>query len=252
MRFQGTCVAVMAVCSAVAGTRALPAADEGAAVEALPGEVDLRKQFSDYELPPRSQGGRNTCSVFTTVGALEFALAKHNGKGQPLSAEYLNWACNQVIGNKSVDRGQFFHHLLEAFEKHGACPDADMPYAKQFEPELAPSAAAVERAAAVRAVGFQVHWIKHWRHADAGLTAAQFRDVQQVLAQGYPVAAGSSHSRLLVGYRSDPAAAGGGVFYARDSGVGQYNEVSYEFVRAKINDAFWIEPPGPAPPAVPK
>lgn len=209
----------------------------------LPAEVDLRKQFADYEIPPRGQGRRNTCSVFTTVGALEFALAKHNGKGQPLSAEYLNWACNQVIGNKTADRGQFFHHLIQAFEKHGICPDADMPYVRQFDPLLAPSAAAIEKAAAAQKIGVQIHWIKHWRHDDQGLSDDQFREVQQVLARGYPIAAGSDHSRLLVGYRADTAAPGGGIFLTRDSGDGRYNEVSFEFVRAKINDAFWIEPP---------
>src|SRR5438132_10068920 len=65
----------------------------------LPKSVDLRRQFKEWKLLPKSQGHRNTCSVFTTTAALEFAVSKHTGRGTRLSVEYLNWACNQVIHN---------------------------------------------------------------------------------------------------------------------------------------------------------
>jgi hypothetical protein len=94
----------------------------------LPVQVDLRTQFAKWKLPPRGLGTRNTCSVFVTVGAFEFALSKQHDRGMPLSVEYSNWACNQVIRNSTRDRGQFFHDLLKGYEKHGLCRDELMPY----------------------------------------------------------------------------------------------------------------------------
>src|SRR6185295_14967266 len=90
---------------------------------ALPASVDLRPRFEGWKMSPRSQGRRNTCSVFVTAGAFEFALSRHFKQVSPVSVEYLNWACNQEIGNSRADRGQFFHDLLKGFEKHGVCRD---------------------------------------------------------------------------------------------------------------------------------
>ncbi len=208
----------------------------------LPGSVDLRKALDDLGLDPRCQGARNTCSVLTTTGALEFAVAKHRGKGVPLSPEFLNWACNRVIGNTKDDRGQFFHHLLQGFEKDGICAESEMPYRERFDPAYAPSVGAVRSAKAIRDLGLRIHWINPWK-PQQGLTEEQFLEVRRVLAAGWPVAAGSDHSRLLVGYAVDGKAAGGGRFLAKDSGSGSYNEVTFEFVRTKVGDVFWVETP---------
>ena len=94
----------------------------------LPATVDLRPVFKRWNLCLKSQGARNTFSVFVTTGALEFAASKHYSKGTRLSVEYLNWACNQVIRNQKDDRGQFFHDLLKGFQKHGICSEVNMPY----------------------------------------------------------------------------------------------------------------------------
>lgn len=71
--------------------------------------------------------------MFVTVGAFEFALSKRHDRGMPLSVEYSNWACNQVIRNSTVDRGQFFHDLLKGYEKHGLCCDELMRYEEKFQ-----------------------------------------------------------------------------------------------------------------------
>lgn len=55
--------------------------------QTLPAEVDLRPLFAKWEMPPKSQGRRNTCSVFVTVGAFEFALSKRHDRAMPLSVE---------------------------------------------------------------------------------------------------------------------------------------------------------------------
>ena len=232
-----------------AAAASLGTVDEGvapraASAPALPASVDLRAQLDKWGLGPRSQGKRNTCSVFTAAAALEFALSRHLDHGTPLSPEYLNWACNQVIGNKTQDRGQFFHDLLKGFDRLGACPEASMPYQPRFEPDLSPSAEATRQARAIRAYGLRIHWINPWK-PQPGLTDEHLHAIRQVLSNGYPVAAGSSHSRLLVGYREDAAQPGGGVFYTKDSGAAAYTTVTYEFVLKHVGDVFWVEPPTP-------
>lgn len=210
----------------------------------LPDQMDLRPQFAKWKLPPRGQGPRNTCSVFVTVGAFEFALSKRHDRGMPLSVEYANWACNQVIGNSTVDRGQFFHDLLKGYERYGLCRDSLMSYDEKFR-NTQPSAPARRDADAIHRLGFEVHWIRPWSK-NTGLTNKQFSEIQRTLANGWPVCAGSDHSRLLVGYVNDAGQPGGGRFITRDSGLGDYGSVSYEWVRNHVYDLFWVELPAKA------
>lgn len=238
----------VAMAAAVARAQQPPAGREAAEGPAdLPKTVDLRPQLISWGLMPRSQGVRNTCSVFVTAEALEFAVSKRLARGTPLSVEYLNWACNQAIRNETADRGQFFHDLLKGFEAHGICPEADMPYRKQFDPAFAPSGKAAERAGEIRRLGLQVHWIHPWK-PKPGLTDDHLRQIKGVLARGYPVAAGSSHSRLLVGYADDARQPGGGLFLTEDSGIAAFDSISYAFAKEKVGDVFWVEAPS-APPA---
>ncbi|MFO0946964.1 MAG: C1 family peptidase [Planctomycetota bacterium] len=211
-----------------------------ASTKDLPSSVDLRPEMEAWKLFPKRQGKRNTCSVFVTVGAMEYAVSKHAGEGRPLSVEYLNWACNQVIGNRTADRGQFFHDLLRGFEKHGICSEELMPYQQRYTP-LEPSAKAVMQAASVRDLGLKVHWIRRWSK-NSGLTEEQFVAIKTTLAEGWPVCAGSNHSRLLVGYVDDESSAGGR-FITSDSAIGRYGEISYPWAREHIYDLFWVESP---------
>lgn len=217
--------------------------------ETPPKEVDLRPQFARWNLAPRRQGRRNTCSVFVTAAALEFALAKYRDAGAPLSVEYLNWACNQEIGNTTADRGQFFHDLLKGFARHGICREELMPYERRFA-NTQPDEAAQQDADETRQLNFQTHCIRRWSKS-SGLSDAEFAETRRVLAAGWPVCAGSNHSRLFVGYADNAYEPGGGTFITRDSGVGRYSAVSYEWARANLYDLFWVEIAGDedAPPA---
>lgn len=207
----------------------------------LPAEVDLRPVLNELGLKPRRQGRRGTCSVFTTAATFEFALSKRRGESLPLSVEYLNWSCNQITHNKR-DVGQFFHNLLKGYELHGVCLESEMPYTRRFDPELAPSDEAIQSAKKIGELPFEVHWIKPIG-SGAGVTPEQFVEVKRVLASGWPVAAGASHSRLFVGYIDDEKEPGGGVFLTKDSGSGSYSRVTYEFAKTEVNDVFWVDLP---------
>ncbi|MFN0207075.1 MAG: C1 family peptidase [Planctomycetota bacterium] len=212
-----------------------------AAPQSLPASVDLRPDFDAHGVLPRGQGPRGTCSVFATSDAIEFALAKHRGRAESLSVEFLNWAAACFAGADSD--GAFFHNALGGYERFGICSESLMPYRAQYEASLVPSRQAFNHAATMREEcrgALVVRWIVPWQPNRFGVDEAQFRQIKEVLASGYPVAAGSGHSRLLVGYRDDSAQPGGGIFITKDSAIGGFGEVSYEFVRKDVADVFWV------------
>ena len=225
--------------------------------------IDLRPVFQKWGLPLRSQGGRGTCSVFALNGALEYALASRQQTGTVLSVEFLNWASNQATTNSND--GGFFSDLWRGFEVYGICPENSLPYQPNYDPNLRPGEAVLQRAKEAAGARLRLHWIKPWNVA-TGLTETQFQEIKRTLALGWPVCGGfrwprqerweqnvlqmvpaaevfDGHSVLLVGFKEVATAPGGGVFLIRNSGGGAPEaELPYEYVRAYLNDAAWIDP----------
>lgn len=136
-----------------------------------------------------------------------------------------------------------------------------MPYLSKFDADRGPAPAALAEAKQLlknSRTGIAVHWIVPWVPDRFGVNDEQFAEIRRVIARGYPIAAGSGHSRLLVGYRDDAEKAGGGIFITEDSALNRFDEVTYEFVRKQVADVFWIEAvelakaTGSAQPAEPK
>jgi hypothetical protein len=225
--------------------------------------VDLRTAFQKWGLPLRSQGSRGTCSVFAMTGALEYALASRQQTGTVLSVEFLNWASNQATTN-SKDGG-FFSELWTGFAVYGICPESDLPYRQNYDPQLRPSDPVRRRAKEATEARLRLHWIKPWNVA-TGLTDTQFLEIKRTLSRGWPVCGGfrwpkhehwqkdvlqmtpaaevfDGHSVLLVGFKDDSAEPSGGVFLIRNSGGGAHDgAMPYEYALAYLNDAAWIEP----------
>lgn len=239
-----------------------------------PKEVDIRPMLEQWKLPPRSQGSRPTCSVFAFAGALEFAVARAQQRGEPLSVEYLNWAANQT--GRGVRDGGFFSEMWNGFAAQGICTEKAMPYQNQFHTTNAPSVEARAEAKARLGLGLQLHWIKRW-NVKTGLSSNEFAAIKQTLDQGWPVCGGlrwpkqevwenevlkmagpegvfDGHSVLLVGYRDEAQPPGGGVFIIRNPGRGGRDGfMPYAYAQAYMNDAAWIESkpqPETAPEAV--
>lgn len=233
-----------------------------AASEQLPKAIDLRSAFQQWELAPRRQGGRPTCSAFVVAGALEFAVAKRQGHGTRLSVEFLNWAANKECGD--TNDGGFFSDLWKGFATHGICTEEGMPYQARLDSAQPPSTAALADAKTRLALGLRLHWIKEW-NVKTGLTDDQFMAIKRTLSQGWPVGGGlrwpkqaqwtndvlqmcpadavyDGHSILLVGYREDPAQPGGGVFIFRNtSGNGRDGYMPYAYAQTYMNDAVWVD-----------
>ena len=224
--------------------------------------VDLRPRFQQLGLETRPQGVRNTCSVFTMVGAIEFATAAKQGKGAPLSVEFLNWAAHRAARRRAD--GGFFSDLWRGYERFGICSEQSLPYRTTYDADLLPEIATVRQAQSVRSSGLRLQWIKEW-DVSTGLSPTQIEKIKTTLAAGSPVCAGlrwpkqerwdngvlrmcepdavfDGHSILLVGYRDDPAQVGGGVFLIRNSaGPSRDGALPYAYVSTYTNDAAWVE-----------
>jgi len=224
--------------------------------------IDLRPAFQRWGLATRVQGKRNTCSVFTMAGAMEYAIATRMDRGTRLSIEFLNWASNQTTHN--AQDGSFFSDLWRGFVVHGVCPEQDMPYKDDFDPRAAPSEDAKGRARQAHKSGLRMTWIKRW-DVTTGLTETQLVAIKHMLTRQWPVCGGlrwpkdvqwkddilqmappegvfDGHSVLIVGYRDDPAQPGGGVLLFRNSNnAGRDGWMTYEYASAYMNDAVWID-----------
>ena len=228
---------------------------------------DLRPQFAEYGITIKDQGERPTCSVHTMIGLYEFEYAHTMGRRDPLSVEYLNWACNRV---DSADYdGTMFSSAVDAVARYGICADDYMPYATRFSAKAEPSEAA-KRDAASRKRG-TAHWIKDW-DPGTGLTAGHLRAIKRELDREHPVAIGfrwprskvvnkyladgtlvmqpadsvvDGHSVLIVGYKDDASYPGGGYLifknsYAEAFGDKGYGKIPYEYAGAYGNDAVTV------------
>ena len=249
----------LALCAGPALPEEIPASAEP---DKLPTHVDLRPLFEKCGLDRRQQGKRPTCSVFTMVGALEFATAKSQPHGERLSVEFLNWAANQR--RRSPGDGGFFSDLWNGFAAYGICQEQHMPYRSEFDSTLTPDSEVLAAAKSRLELGLKLRWIKKW-NVNTGLSDMEFRDIERTLSQGWPVCGGfrwpkqaqwksdvlqmcspevvyDGHSVLLVGYRHDAKQAGGGVFIFRNtSRGGRDGFMPYDYARAYMNDAAWIE-----------
>jgi alpha-galactosidase len=232
-------------------------------------EYNLRPLFEKYGMTVRDQGGRGTCSVFAIVGLMEFEYAHLLGERVNLSVEYLNWASNAVTGE--TEDGSFFSDALTGLHKYGICEDSLFPYySRNYTKKVAPSAAAL-RDGKTRKTGETV-WIKEW-DPNTGMSWDQIEQVKAQIRAYHPVAIGfqwpkneeqyrkvvngmmtvppregvfDGHSIIMVGYKEDKSAPGGGYFIFRNShgtgyGDGGYGKMPYEYLSKYANDGVTVK-----------
>ncbi len=240
------------------GQEALPAGIQ----HSLPAAVDLRPAFDKWGLARRFQGKRGTCSVFTVVGALEYAAAAKRGHAERFSVEFLNWGANKVIGE--YEDGGFFSDLWKAYATYGICAEETLPYRAEFDKTLNPPPEVLAEAKTRLPLGLRHHWIKEW-DVKTGLTDEHMQAIKRTLSQGWPVCGGfrwpkqakwvkdvlqmcpaeavfDGHSVLLVGYCDDTNQPGGGVFLFRNTNNGgRDGSMPYIYAQAYMNDAVWID-----------
>lgn len=238
-------------------------ADTDSTASVLPASVELESRFEEFGLACRSQGNRGTCSVFTIVGAIEFAVGKTGEKTTYLSVEFANWAKNQAMGFS--DDGAFFSNTLRGIEKFGISSEAESPYRRRFNPKTIPTDEAIAQAKLFRdKYQITADWIKEW-NPQTGLSAGQFLQLKQALVAGNPVCVGlrwphvariensvmmivppesvfDGHSVLFVGYvdRSENMEGEGYFLYRNTNNPVIIEKMSYEYAREYTNDALFL------------
>lgn len=247
-------------------TAATPAAGEQAPDPAAPeaadaglrAEVDLRPLFRQYGLFLKDQGRRPSCSIFAFVGAAEYETARHFGRADPLSEEFLVWAVHQILPDVSTDDGYHFGEVLSAVQQYGV-PRRDLvpnTFGRAIK-DISPSADAIFDAASRR------HFLAIWFRTDSPDFVGQLVDA---LNQETPVViglrwpqpstlehnnllrdqrplAGAGHAVTLVGYRCADGLPGNLVFIFRNSygvswGLGGCGFVAARYVRDNVIAAF--------------
>jgi hypothetical protein len=205
---------------------------------AAPRTIDLRNAFTQWGLPIKPQGRRDTCAVFTFAGALEYALARGTGeRGVRLSEEYLNWAANEVA-QENYD-GASYEELLAAFDKWGISEFKYMPYEAQYRGPR-PSQDALKSARVIWNIGFQRHWIA--RRTENGLDDKHLEEMKKVIVTGWPLCAyGRDHSILVVGFQEDARMPGGGQFITRNSATRRYETIFFAASKTEFGSVLWID-----------
>lgn len=233
---------------------------------ALPAEVDLVPQFRKAGLAPWNQAGRDTCSLHAVTGAANFEWSKtQSGMSTPFSTEFLVWAAREACA-KDHDQAMFYE-AIQGLNAFGLCPEKSMPnQPTATDPERKPSQDALKESQTLRN-RWNARWIRRW-DVQRRMPDRQLTEIRRALAEGHPVACGlrwpkskkdeeliqppapegvrDGHSILLVGYRDDAKQPGGGVFRFRNSYGAQwgnegYGLMSYAYVQAYANDAFYLE-----------
>jgi len=236
--FQAACIIVLF--SLFLGVWSTPARAR-AAKPYTPKIVDLRAAFTQWGLPIKPQGRRDTCAVFTLTGALEYALARGTGQvGVRLSEEYLNWAADDITQIKFD--GASYEDLISAFDKWGISAEQYMPYAARYDSSTQPSETALESAKQVWDLGFKRHWVAE--RTSNGLKDSHTTEMRRVLMSGWPLCAyGRDHSILLVGFQDDPRMNGGGQFITRNSATQRYETIFYAAAKSEFGSVLWIDLP---------
>ncbi len=148
-------------------------------------QVDLRPAIRSLNIKVRSQGSRNTCSVFAMTFLLEYMYCTRMAvtTANNLSEEYLNYAANLVSGLNAD--GDFFDKIDAGYQAWGIVPEASVPY--QSTPISSVSQDILN--SGKMWTRFSGDFIKPWDN-EKGSTQSQIEKVIAYLDQNMPVAFG--------------------------------------------------------------
>jgi hypothetical protein len=230
-------------------------------------EADLRPTILKHGLQVKSQGSRNTCSVFaiTFLHEYMFATRKNFGTGADFSEEYLNYVKNAVNG--TTKDGGFFDEIDNGYQAWGCYMLDLVPYKTAFDPKFEVSSKYM--CVARKWPRLKADFIKTWDNT-RGLNDAELQEVLGYLKRDTPIAVGllwpndfrvasrlgvpvaatpqtrdgvfDGHSVALVGFRRSTLFPGGGYVIFRNSGgtgFGDegYGYLTFDYLKKYCNDA---------------
>lgn len=232
----------------------------------LPIDLPTEKSLANSLVPPRNQGGRNTCVAFALAAMVE----QSTGQADLLSPQFIYWACKQT-DSLPGDVGTYPDVGMAVLQQRGVCREATWAYnplrmdtnpGHGPPPSNAEMEASSRRAAGVTqlppgdilrikasiANGYSVmlalpiseHWTNTWQARSLGRVRRPLPGEKQL----------GGHAILAVGYHDDKTAPGGGYLIIRnswgldwgrenDAGAG-YGHIPYQLIAEHNRVAFTI------------
>lgn len=196
----------------------------------LPDEVSLLDEFS---VPPQQQGKRDTCLAFALIALYQHATSDPTD----LSEQFLYWACKERDGIPLV-RGTRPDAAFDVLRDLGVCLESTWPYQSAVLPgeegQGPPPDGAVEEARRRVITSYSCLPGRDHRQIMASLTrgkpvligmpikehwtnAWQARTLGRVRRSLPGEADRGGHAMVVMGYRHDAMAPGGGYFIVRNS-----------------------------------
>lgn len=226
----------------------------------------LRPEYEKLGLDIRDQGRRGSCTIFATLGVIEYHYARR-GKKVELSEQFAAWAAGKANG-RSKKEGYSDRELIAGIKKFGICREDLMPYSERFVGN--PTKAAREDAETRRSIS--VTWFQDYGESikKKGFTEQTIKAICGAIAEGDPVTAalkwpsivkldseatmgmgnnpssGEGHMVVLVGYDIDAAQPGGGRCLIRNSwgeewGENGYAWITFEYLAKNGKEAYAVK-----------
>jgi hypothetical protein len=209
----------------------------------------------------RDQGNRGTCVAFASIAFLEYHHAGGSAETQPLSEQFVYWACKESDGVPNIE-GTHVSTAHDVLKKLGACRAKTWPYRKhpvsgnegqgpprkgaeeEAKDHTWPRVTALNNAGDVaalrkkldarRPIVVSVYTYPEWDYPSVASTG-------EILMSPPGTESDGAHAVCLVGYELDSRLSGGGAFIFRNSWGkawprkgrfdGGYGTLQFEYLR---------------------
>ena len=213
----------------------------------IPVEASLREEYEKLGLTAKNQGRRGSCTIFGTLGVIEYHLAKR-GEGVRLSEQFASWAADHVTKKFGKLKAYDPEEVLDGIREYGITTEELMPY--RINNVGHPSKEAVADAATRRNVA--ITWFERLDDYKVGFSEDVLRAICGSISEGSPVSVqcvwpsddhldkkfvletprlsprrDKGHVVVLIGYEKTDKYPGGGLFTFRQSWGADYGDQGY-------------------------